>query len=166
MLSVTIFLVVITIILISFNRISEQSRQEDLGTDLESGSLFATDVLMKTEGFPTNWTNTTVIVPGFLENGSLSINKILKFIQLDYKNSTYMLGLSGFNFCMSVYNLSPDKTNNTRCQPGQNSDTPIVSGNQNLSYGMPFVSGERLSVTDRVGVMDGHIVKIRFLVWK
>lgn len=146
MLSIAIFLIVISVILISFNRISGQSRQEDLAADLESSSLFATDVLMKTDGFPTNWTNTTVIVPGFLENGTISRRKVSNFTQLDHNKAKYMLGLSYFDFNMSVTYLNGSRVFNE-------------SGGSATSF-------ERLSVTDRVGVMDGQIVKIRFLFWK
>ena len=152
MISIGIFLIVIAILLIAFNRISDQSRQEDLGNDLESGSLFATDVLMKTEGFPTNWNNTSVIVPGFLENGTLSKNKISNFVHLDYNRAKYMLGLSGFDFNMTVTSLN---------------GSIIFDNNGNrLEYGTQLIQAERLSVTDRIGEINGQIAKIRFLVWK
>ncbi len=145
-LSVAIFLVVVAVLLLSFTRISEQTREEDLRTDLESGSLFATDVLMKTEGFPGNWDNTTVIVPGFVENGTLSSGKVSRFLQLDYDRAKYALGLSEFDFSMNVTGLN---------------DTVIFEYvKKNLTQ------ADGISVTNRVGVMGGQIVKIRFLVWK
>ncbi len=146
MLSIGIFFVVIIVILISFTRISEQTRAEDLRADLDSGSIFATDVLMKTEGFPSNWDNTSVIVPGFLDNGTLSSTKIFRFTQLDYSRAKYMIGLSEFDFNMNVTRLNGSTVFNI--------------------YGGQLMQAESVAVTDRVGVMDGQLVKIRFLIWK
>ena len=147
------FLLIISISLLS--SIDAKSDYEDISreVDLVSSALMS-------EGFPINWSSSSVILPGLLKNNRLDYDKLAEFDSLGYARSKALLHVRGdyffyFKDSSGVMNVSG------KC----------VRGYDFTGCEVPSVSSVAPSHTDRawterIIVVDSKIVSMVLVVWR
>lgn len=127
--------------------------------DIYRSNNFISESLI-TPGFPSNWTNETVIVPGISTEAHINISKLEEFDEMPYsqtkallhaeheyvfffKNSTDHLNISG---CVHGY---PLEFNTTTCEPDLTS----------LGY-------DNLVTVSRLIIHDGKIIRMIVYSWR
>lgn len=103
--SVAIFLVVLSIVLPLFAQVSDRARTENEQREIEKRSLFVSDAIVKTSGYPSDWNAATVRTLGFLDNGRLNMTKIRFFMEMNYVDAQDALSIPDLNFNISFYDL-------------------------------------------------------------
>ncbi len=147
------FLLIISISLLS--SIDARSEYEDISreVDLVSSALMS-------EGFPINWTSSSVILPGLLRNNRLDHDKLAEFDSIDYARSKALLHVRGdyffyFKDSSGVMNVSG------KCIRGYE-----VSGCEVPSVNSIASSHTDRAWTERILVVDSRIVSLVLVVWR
>jgi hypothetical protein len=104
--SLAVFMIVIVLVLNVYTNVSEKVAGADETRNMEAISLFASDALMKTPGYPADWNETSVQVIGLSDGGRLNMSKIRKFVAMDYDTARDLLGFQSYNFNVTFYDTS------------------------------------------------------------
>ncbi len=105
--SMVIFLIVLSLVIPTFDRIAIQIKAEDDRREIETFSVFATDVMLKTAGYPQDWNETTVGSIGLSDvSGRINLTKIKSFMRMDYRRAKDLLGLGELDVNISFYDIN------------------------------------------------------------
>ncbi len=86
----------------------EEAENNFYFSELQLKSESALDSLVKTEGYPINWTNSNVELIGLADKPLiLSDSKVAYFASMDYNNAKYILGLGSYDFKMDILAENP-----------------------------------------------------------
>jgi len=105
MLSIILFLVALAIIVPIFGQVSDRISQVNAQREMETRATFVSEALIKTGGYPHNWTAETVRTAGFVDDGRLNLTKFEAFLDLPYGQAQAALALAGVRFNLSLANL-------------------------------------------------------------
>lgn len=91
--SLLVFSVVLSIFLFSWNAVQANQDQFSLEEDLRRNAYYTTSFLVSTQGYPNNWTNETVEIPGFSNSSDnvLEAGKLREFRNLSYSDQKRLL---------------------------------------------------------------------------
>jgi hypothetical protein len=103
--SIAIFLFILAILMPLFGQITERIRTDSDQRELEARSIFVSDAIIKTAGYPADWNSTTVKTIGFSDNNRLNMTKIRSFLDMSYQDAKDALSLEDLNFNLSFYDL-------------------------------------------------------------
>ena len=105
--SIAVFLIVITILLTMFGHMTDQVSAEQSRADTDMAALFASDVLLKTSGFPDEWNATNAVSLGLRNSdGRLNITKIKNFVSMNYNKSRQLLGFQDIDFNVTFFDTN------------------------------------------------------------
>lgn len=104
MISIGVFVIILMILLPAWFYVSSQARNSEDRKNMELMSVVISDTMMKTQGYPENWTAQTVKTFGFADSErNLNISKIKEFKKIDYITAKKILGISNYNFYIEFY---------------------------------------------------------------
>jgi len=74
--------------------------------EIESSAIHASDVLVRTPGYPSNWKHNDFISIGLAESENIiNHSKVLELNQTDYDSLRTVLGLSDYEFYIRILDL-------------------------------------------------------------
>lgn len=102
--SILVFSVVISLFLFSWNSVQTNQQKFALEKEMRQDAHYTTTFLVSTHGYPENWNNSTVEIPGFVNNSDnlLSGDKLREFRDVSYDRQKALLG--GEDFYLSFRN--------------------------------------------------------------
>lgn len=103
MIGVTIFVAALS--LLFFYSINYKAETEDILNAMQYDGNAAADILLS-EGYPQNWNQTNVIVPGILSNNRINENKLRNFSKIIYEKQRSLMHTS-YNFCFNFSDSLP-----------------------------------------------------------
>lgn len=152
--SIIVFSAVITIFLFSWNSVVDNQEQFNLEDQMRQDAYYTTTFLVSTPGYPENWNNSTVDIPGFASSSDniLSAEKLREFRKISYDRQKILLGARNFNLVFR-------------------NETDIVEINsEKLSYGeKPVNASTVIPLTRNVLIesTDGGIdAEMSYVVWR
>ena len=97
--SIIVFSAVITIFLFSWNSVVSNQSEFDLEDQMRQDAYYTTTFMVSTQGYPEDWNNSTVDIPGFATESDniLSSEKLLEFKNINYQRQKSLLGARNFN---------------------------------------------------------------------
>ncbi|MFB6144094.1 MAG: hypothetical protein ABEJ98_02165 [Candidatus Nanohaloarchaea archaeon] len=100
--SIVVFTVVISLFLFSWNAVTQQQVGASSFKLMREDARYTMSLLASTPGYPENWTNETVEIPGFAtEDNVVSARKIEEFAALNYSQKSKLLQAGNFNLTLS-----------------------------------------------------------------
>lgn len=154
MASLVVFGVIITIFLSSWNSVLADQTSFKREDEMRMQAEQATTFLVTTEGYPDNWTSSTVQVPGFAEpDNLLQGRKLEEFRDIPYRNQSRLLKAPNFHIVVK-------------------NDTGVLELNgQDLEYGWRnYSEGETVvPVTRNVQVnLSGRMenARLKYISWE
>jgi len=104
MISIGVFVIILMMLLPAWFYVSSQARNSEDRKNMELMSVVISDTMMKTQGYPENWTFSDVKTIGFADSErNLNISKIKEFKKIDYMTAKKILGISNYNFYIEFY---------------------------------------------------------------
>jgi hypothetical protein len=104
--SVAIFLFVLAIVLPLFGQISERTRANSDQRELETRSVFVSDALIKTPGYPAAWDAASVETVGLSDGGKLNATKIRSLLSMTYSSARDAMSVGDLNFNLSFRDIN------------------------------------------------------------
>lgn len=107
--SVVIFLVVLIPLFFIWNYVNIQNQQQILFDEVETLTLSISDSLIRTEGFPKGWNNTSVNIIGLsLEENTLNTTKVSYFLTMGNNeyNRTRTILTGGYDFFFNLTDIN------------------------------------------------------------
>ena len=97
--SILVFSVVITIFLFSWNSVESNQQTFSEEDQIRQDAYYTTTFMVSTPGYPENWNNSTVEIPGFASEADnvLSAQKLVEFRNMSYDRQKELLGVRNFN---------------------------------------------------------------------
>lgn len=90
--SLLVFAVIVSMFLYSWNNVVMNQGSFDLEDRMSSEAYYTTTFLVSTPGYPENWTNETVEIPGFASSDNvLDTEKLEEFRKLEYNDQRMLL---------------------------------------------------------------------------
>lgn len=153
--SLLVFSVVLTVFLFSWN--SVEANQNKFGTEnqMRQDAYYTTTFLVSTQGYPEDWTNSTVEIPGFTSESDnvISTDKLREFRELSYKKQKKLLGARNF------YLVFKDEEDNI-----------IQLDSENIEYGEKPVNASTVVPITRNVLIDrpSNMVdaEMKYVVWR
>lgn len=152
--SLLVFSVVITIFMFSWNSVESNQRQFSVEDQMRQDAYYTTTFLVSTPGYPENWNNSTVEIPGFASEADnvISAQKLREFRNVSYERQKSLLGSR--NFYLSFRN-----------------DTKVIElDSEKLEYGQKPVNASTVVPFTRSVLVDksGSNVdaEMRYVVWR
>ncbi len=150
-LSMTIFLFIIVLCIVSWNTLHSKYSWFRESETVQSRAFHITDTLLKSQGYPENWSTSDVEVVGLAEYSHvLDSARITKFEELAANNYTHVKNLWGIK--KYDFYITLNTTNENRSFGIQPSDAGFV------------VSLKRLVLVNETGNFYGG--KLNFVVWR
>lgn len=152
--SVAIFLLAFVILTFLWGYVRRQADDQQDMVRMRDSATTVADLLVRTSGYPSNWTNDTVQSVGLAaEENLISGQKALGFVSLNYTRTLDLLDLGAYNyyFQLKYVNGSPVIINGTSAESGVN------------------FTGTESSVSQRYALIDSEPKKrvvLRLVVWK
>jgi hypothetical protein len=120
-------------------------------------AIYLSDNLLS-EGYPWNWTDSDVILPGIAENNRINITKLSNFTKIDYYHAKTLLHVMS-DFIFFIRN-DTSVINTSQCTYGYNitvdeNCTPILTG---ISY-------DNLARIDRLIIYNSHVLTMTVYAW-
>lgn len=104
--SVAIFIAILVMVLPLWNYVETQVRSNEERMDMESSLMIVSDVLIKTQGLPENWSASNVRSIGLAdEEGILNTTKVLNLINMSYDNVRDLLGIKNYELYISLKDI-------------------------------------------------------------
>lgn len=89
----------------------ENAQNEFSFSEMQLKSQQAIDSLVKTGGYPSNWSSSNVELLGLAEKPLvLSSLKVAAFSSFDYNKSRYLLGLGNYDFSIKISSQTPSNS--------------------------------------------------------
>lgn len=152
--SVTIFMLAFIILTFTWGYVRRQADDQQSLVTMRDSALTVADLLVRTPGYPSNWTNQTVQSVGLAtQSNLLSEQKVLQFIKLNYTASFDLLQLGAYRykFQLKYPNGTVVMINGTPAEAGEN------------------FTGSESSVAQRYALLDSGTKKrvvLQLVVWK
>ena len=91
--SLLVFTVILSIFLFSWNSVQGNQSDFDVEDEVRRNAYYTTTFLVSTPGYPEDWTNETVDIPGFAAGSDnvLSRDKLREFRNLSYDDQKSLL---------------------------------------------------------------------------
>lgn len=149
--SLFLFLGIFVGVIVSWNTTVNQIEDVNARNAMERAALGASDLLVRHEGNPSNWTFTNVIVPGLSDGppNVLSESKAYELLFLDYTRAKELLGIP-YEFYIEI-----NKTLGTAF---------VVNGNETV-YGLRPSGANSTVVVRRFVMMGGKTGTLEVRVW-
>lgn len=155
MASVTVFFMILIVLFFVWEYTTFQNTEQIIFNEMENKAMGTADMLIRTSGLPRDWNETNVQVLGLAsEESVLNETKLLMFVNMDYDNTKYILGIPSHEFYFQLVHL-----NGTQAQ---SQGTDLVLGLdptlfQNSSIVIPI---------ERHILFDHRVAKLRFMLWR
>ncbi|MFH0817836.1 MAG: hypothetical protein V1909_04335 [Candidatus Micrarchaeota archaeon] len=102
-LSLTIFLAILLSTMSLWASVDTQIKDSESRRDMQAITTTISESLVRSQGYPKNWTNETVKMIGLAnEEHVLDINKILSLKHMNYDNVSSILRLANYNYYISI----------------------------------------------------------------
>lgn len=138
-----IFIIILVVALTTWNKYTLKAGEKTEFYDMSVKAFQISDSLVKTRGYPENWTADNVKVLGLASNDrNLSLEKINSFTSLNLNKSKEILHLYGYNFYFE-----------------------LKTSAQNITYGMTPSGNKAISIT-RYALLNNEDATMRFSLWK
>lgn len=97
--SLLVFSIVLTIFLFSWNSVENNQQKFSLDEQIRQDAYYTASFLVSTPGYPGDWNNSTVEIPGFASESDnlISTEKLREFRNVSYENQTKLLGARNFH---------------------------------------------------------------------
>ena len=108
-----IFIVLFMVLLVNLNKYQDQVNTDIISNRLQQKALQITDILIKTQGVPTNWekNNTSLKVPGLASyDRILNSKKVDTFTKLKYNRTKKLLNIDPYEFYFKLETPTDIKT--------------------------------------------------------
>jgi hypothetical protein len=120
-------------------------------------AVYLSDSLLS-EGYPLNWTDSGVIMPGIAENNRINMTKLSNFTELDYYNAKTLLHVtSDFIFFIrnntAIMNLS-------QCVYGYN-----IATDENCTPILTEITYDNLARIDRLIICNSTVMTMTIYSW-
>ena len=137
-------------ILLSLSLANAQSPTYDDAVHISSELL--------TVGYPKNWTNETVIIPGIAESNRINATKLTEYKKLSYDNTKMLYHVS--SEYLFFFTNGTKIINYSGCTYGY----PITT-DENCTPIMSAIDYDDLSKIDRIVVLDNKVVGMTVYAW-
>ena len=127
------------------------------GVSVYRDAVYVSDNLLS-EGYPFNWTNQTVIMPGIAGNNRINTTKLSNFTDIDYYRVKELLHVSS-DFIFFIRN-STDIINTSRCIYGYNLTT-----DENCTPRLDTITYDNLVRMDRIVLYQSKVVTLTVYAW-
>ena len=105
--SISIFLLVFSIVVFSWNYINIQNTDRTLFSEMQVSGLDISDILIRVPGNPENWNETNVLSIGLASSENvLNKTKVEQFVNMDYGITKNILGLPDMEYYFAVQHLN------------------------------------------------------------
>jgi len=148
--SFAVFILFLLILVPLLSRIEGDVREQRLQELMERSIISASDMLVKTPGYPDNWDKNNVSSIGLKTGDHLDKNKIKNLMEMDYKKAKDNLGLSGFEFYMNITDYK---------------NQAISIDSNTLQFGNNIINGNRVSNIKRPVVFNNTISVLNMVIW-
>jgi len=157
LLAYVIFAVVLTMVLLLWTNTTGNINAAEEMYDMERLAVDVSEKLMKTPGFPEDWTTADVMSVGLVnDSGDMDPEKVMGFVALmgnetNYEDNKHLLGIRLYEFYFYLENLSGSvvSVNGTPCVTGK---SPV---NETGRFTMK-----------RAGVFNNTVVRSVLTVWR
>ena len=152
--SILVFSAVITIFLFSWNSVESNQQKFAAEDQISQDAYYTTTFLVSTQGYPENWNNSTVDIPGFASESDnvLSAQKLREFRKISYDRQKRLLGARNFHLVF------------------RNDIEVIELDSEKLEYGQKPVNASTIVPLTRnvlIDTSDESIdAEMRYLVWR
>ena len=156
-LSSVIFIILLAASIELWDMTSSKYPAQGLNDFMQKQAFSITDALIKTEGYPKNWTNETVKLIGVSEETSHVLNKsrLLDMKNINYPAMKNIWGLSGYNAYLNFTNSS---------------GSTISLDGVLLEYGQPPSNQKDLMPMKRLVLINdsGNLIRstMTFIIWR
>lgn len=157
LLSAVLFIIILFAAVELWNITASKYSKNDSYGIMRDKALSITDSLIKTEGYPSGWTNETVRMLGISEGvpNVLDKNKMLEMKNISYSKLRNVFGLSDYEVYLNFTNSS---------------GATIVMNGASLEYGLaPFLKKDLVPMKRFVLINDsGNIIRsvLVFMIWR
>lgn len=152
--SILVFSIVITIFLFSWNSVEGNQQKFGVEDQIRQDAYYTTTFLVSTPGYPGNWNNSTVEIPGFASDADnvLSAQKLREFRNISYDRQKKLLNAQNFNLVF------------------RNESGIIELDSKDLMYGEKPVNASTIIPLRRNVLIknsgDSLNAEMRYIVWK
>jgi hypothetical protein len=152
--SLLVFSIVITIFLFSWNSVESNQQKFDVEEQIRQDSYYTTTFLVSTPGYPEDWNNSTVKIPGFASEADniISPQKLREFRNISYDRQKKLLNSRNFHLIFR-------------------NDTHVLElDSEKLKYGQKPVNASTVVPSARNVLIDkpGGLedAEMRYIVWR
>ncbi|MCF7799121.1 hypothetical protein K9M74_04410 [Candidatus Woesearchaeota archaeon] len=126
--------------------------------DLYRDNLYISDQLVDA-GYPQNWNNTTVIVPGLMSASQLNITKLTQFDSLEYNRTKIIFHVN--NEYLFFFKNSTDILNITTCLHGY----PLLYNTTTCEPDLTTITYDNLVHTTRLIAHNNTLLQLVIYSW-
>jgi hypothetical protein len=155
--SFTMFFLAVILIIFAWDYTVSQNYSEVIFSEIENTALSVSDVLIRTQGFPTDWTPETVETIGLVSKENvINETKIANLINLskyyaDYNFTKTMLGIGNHEFYLEIKDLY---------------NQTMKANGDDITIGVePYQNAEIVIPMERYVIYKNEIAKLRFILW-
>ncbi len=149
------FLMFVFLLIIAINLLQSIDARSDY--DVVSREADLISVSLMSEGFPSDWNYSSVVMPGILSEGQINMSKLDKFDSFSYERTKALFHVSG-EYWLYFKNASGIMEVNGECVRGFHFDgceVPEV-----------YVNHDDRAWVERIVVLDSQIVNMVVLTWR
>lgn len=149
--SLFIFVSVLILILFYWSYASTETVTQIQLEQIEDRALTASDLLIRSQGVPSNWTTSTVLSIGLAgEEKILNRTKLLAFEQLNYNTSKVVLGVGSYDFFFQLLHAN---------------GTVVSINGTAMTVGLSPTNASIIVPVERHVLYEGEIVTTQFQLW-
>jgi hypothetical protein len=105
--SVTVFILMFSVVVFSWNYVSTQNTERSLFSEMQVSGLEISDILVRVPGNPEDWNDSNVLSIGLADRENvLNMTKVYNFVSMDYNTTRILLGLPYREFYFAVEYLN------------------------------------------------------------
>lgn len=152
--SLLVFSIVLTIFLFSWSSVESNQQKFSVENQITQDAYYTTTFLVSTPGYPENWNNSTVDIPGFASGSDnvLSVEKLREFRNISYDRQKRLLGTRNYYLVF------------------RNETEIIELDSEKLEYGQKPVEASTVVPLTRNVLIDkssGAVdAEMRYMVWR
>lgn len=151
--SLLVFTVILTIFLYSWSTVLDNRNKFGPEEDIRRDAHYTATFLVSTPGYPENWDNTTVEIPGFASpENVLQPGKLKEFRKLEYEEQRKLLQAANFSI-----NFTSDGST------VQLDGEPLFYGKNHENADNIIVINRNVLINKSSGLVDA---RMRYLVWE
>ena len=150
--SMVIFITALILVLSLWSYANSQTNEQLRQEKLQDLILTVSDVLVRSEGSPENWTKDDVKIIGLASREKvLDPDKISEFMQIPYDTARQLLGTGSFNFHFQLSHAN---------------ETVMKLGGNDIAIGLSPANTSIVAPVERYVLFNGEIVKARMVLWQ